>query len=86
MSTFDTFSYPFFMIISHFHKHYIKYTVWTASFNNPMINKFKAAYKYNLMLYSARNAWRGLGPFSTQKAVLTFRFTHDNMESHFCVA
>jgi hypothetical protein len=86
MSTFDTFSYSSSAIISHFHKHYIKYIIGTASLNNPIINKFKAVYEYNLILYSARNAWRGLNPFPTQKDVLTLRFTHDNMESHFCVA
>jgi hypothetical protein len=66
VSTFEIFSYSSFTIISHFRKHYVKYIVGTASLNNPMINKLNSVYGYHVKLYSARNAWRGLDPFSTQ--------------------
>jgi hypothetical protein len=66
MSTFDIFSYSPFTIISHFRIHYIKYIGGTASSNKPMINELNSVNECNLKLYSARNAWRRLDPFSTQ--------------------
>jgi len=65
-STFDIFSYLSFTIISHFLVHYIKYIVGTESLNDLMIKKLYSVHEYHLKLYSARNAWRRLDPFSTR--------------------